>query len=127
LIIKNRSLNAFKGIVPNPVRVIDILPTLLEVLHITYNGPMHGKSFLDLIQNKSEKKESILYWESYLAYHNHGWSPLIGLRAANWKYIKAPKPELYNLKEDYQEGENQIQKYNIIRDNMEADQQLNLS
>ena len=31
---------------------------------------------------------------------NMGWAELRGIRTARWKYIRAPKPELYDLVQD---------------------------
>ena len=126
LIIKNKSFPASKRI-STFVRTIDIAPSILEISGITYTGPMHGKSFLNLIHDRPEKEERVLYCESYLPYYNHGWSPLIGLRAGNWKFIKAPKPELYNLKHDPLEKHNVIQKQERIKNQMEEKLQKLLS
>ena len=119
LIIKDGSFPASKRKVSELVRTIDIAPSLVKILGLNYAGPMHGKDFVNLIHDKPEKEERILYCESYLPYYNHGWSPLTGLRAGSWKYIKAPKPELYNLKEDSPEQENVIQKQEEIKRQME--------
>ncbi len=119
LIIKNGSFPISKRTVSQLVRTIDIAPSVLKMQGITYTGPMHGKSFLNLIQDRPEKAERDLYCESHLPYYNHGWSPLTGLRAGNWKYIQAPKPELYNLKQDPLEKQNVIQKQKRIKNQME--------
>jgi len=119
LIIKNKSFPISKRSVSKLVRTIDIAPSLLKILGITYTGPMHGESFFNLIYDREEKEERVLYCESYLPYYNHGWSPLTGLRAGNWKYIQAPKPELYNLKQDPLEKQNVIQKQKRIKKLME--------
>jgi len=90
------------------VRTLDIVPTVLEVLGINYQGPMEGKSLLNLINGQPDDEERVLYCESYLPYYNHGWSPLVGLRTSDWKYIRAPKSELYDLTKDPIEEKNQI-------------------
>ena len=47
-----------------------------------------------------------LFCETYYPLYNHGWSPLEGLRTAEWMYIRAPRPELYNMLEDRQQINN---------------------
>ncbi|MBN1224387.1 MAG: tetratricopeptide repeat protein, partial [Candidatus Aminicenantes bacterium] len=46
------------------------------------------------------------YIETYMPREYYGWSELIGLIDGDWKYIKAPKPELYNIKSDPVEEKN---------------------
>jgi arylsulfatase A-like enzyme len=41
-----------------------------------------------------------LYAESFAALFDFGWSPLRSVRSAQWKFIAAPKPELYDLDRD---------------------------
>jgi len=47
-----------------------------------------------------------------------GWSPLFGLRTDRWKYIRAPRPELYDLIQDPGETSN------VIRDEPEVAREL---
>jgi choline-sulfatase len=49
-----------------------------------------------------------LYAESFAPLFDFGWSPLRTLRSAGWKYIAAPHPELYNLRDDPEETQNKI-------------------
>jgi len=44
--------------------------------------------------------------ESYGPWFEFRWSPLIALRSAAWKYVEAPEPELYDLKNDPGETQN---------------------
>ncbi|MDQ3171606.1 MAG: sulfatase-like hydrolase/transferase [Acidobacteriota bacterium] len=41
-----------------------------------------------------------LYAESFAPRLDFGWSPLRSIRQGDWKFIDAPRAELYNLKED---------------------------
>jgi len=93
-----------------------IAPTILELSGIEQpNSPsaMQGRVLFSLSSEgtsfllKSEiQSDEPLYCESYFPFYNHHWSPLEGVRTAEWKYIKAPKPELYHLTEDPQEIRN---------------------
>jgi choline-sulfatase len=47
-----------------------------------------------------------VYSENIYSRDAFGWSPLRGLRVGQYKYIEAPKPELYNLQTDPRELSN---------------------
>ncbi|NIM58190.1 MAG: sulfatase-like hydrolase/transferase [Candidatus Aminicenantes bacterium] len=92
------------GIIPEEnhisqqVRTIDIMPTILDIVKIDIPKFVQGKSLIPLIQGKKLSLES--YAETYFPLITHGWSELKAIRTDEWKYIQAPKPELYNLKDD---------------------------
>jgi arylsulfatase A-like enzyme/Flp pilus assembly protein TadD len=89
------------------VRLIDLMPTVLDMLKIQVPGEVQGVSLLPHIKGK-EKQDLSTYIESYYPRENHGWSELVGLIDGTWKYIQAPKPELYNLSLDPREEKNLI-------------------
>ena len=95
-----------KGAVIRPrVRLIDIVPSVLDMLEVPPPTEVQGQSLLPYITGqKSEDLDS--YVETYFPRENYGWSELVGLIEGDWKYIRAPKPELYNLKADPEETEN---------------------
>jgi arylsulfatase A-like enzyme/tetratricopeptide (TPR) repeat protein len=97
-----------RGIVIKPrVRLIDIFPSILEMLEIPPTGEVQGVSLLPYISGR--KKEDLgSYLETYFPRENYGWSELVGLIEGDWKYVRAPKPELYNLKTDPEETVNAI-------------------
>lgn len=92
-------------IVPARVRLIDILPTVLDILNMPKPAFVQGISLVPYIQKK-KKNDLDSYLETYYPKENYGWSPLVGLIAGGWKYIRAPKEELYNLKADPAEQKN---------------------
>jgi thioredoxin-like negative regulator of GroEL len=49
-----------------------------------------------------------LYAESFAPLLDFGWSPLRALRDGRWKYIAAPRPELYDIESDPGETHNVI-------------------
>jgi len=97
-------------IVKVPVRLIDILPSVLDLLNIPLKADIDGKSFKSLILGQAGKGYSPQgepsYAESYYARLILNWSELRGLREGNWKYIEAPKLELYDLSSDPKELKN---------------------
>ncbi len=95
-----------KGSVISPrVRLIDIVPSVLDMLEVPPPAEVQGQSLLPYITGqKSDDLDS--YVETYFTRENYGWSELVGLIEGDWKYIRAPKPELYNLKTDPEETSN---------------------
>ncbi|MBN2372689.1 sulfatase-like hydrolase/transferase [bacterium] len=108
LIISHPKLFKKNKKVLSMVRTIDIMPTILESLCIqpkdTY---IQGTSLVPLLKGEKKEISLDLYCESVYSKLNLNWSPLEGIVTADgWKYIHAPKPELYNLKKDPHEKKN---------------------
>jgi tetratricopeptide (TPR) repeat protein len=81
------------------VRLVDIAPTLLEVAAIPVPSQMQGQSLLR-IAKASTSADQPVYSRSDLSQRGFGWSPLESWRAGKYLYIRAPKPELYDLVAD---------------------------
>lgn len=96
------------AVINSRVRLVDILPTVLDLLDIKSPKNISGQSLLPYIRGK--KAEDLpSYAETFCPRENYGWSELYGLLDGPWKYIRAPKPELYNLAADPAEEKNLIQ------------------
>ena len=95
------------GTVVKPlVRVIDLAPTLLDLIGAAPALPgAEGRSLIPLINGRGAPPGSA-YAETYLPLFYMNWSPLRSLQDERWKYIDAPAPELYDLDRDPQEAEN---------------------
>jgi len=91
------------------INLIDVMPTVLDMLKISAEKDVQGRSCLDAIRGKKEKSPPS-YIETYFPLENFGWSPLTGLIEGDWKFIQAPNPELYNLRSDPGESQNVFQK-----------------
>lgn len=85
------------------VELIDIVPTVLAALGLEAPRPLRG---IDLLQHPIKERPTG-YGESLsaLAYR---WSPLYSWRESDWKYIKAPQPELFDTNQDPNELSNRI-------------------
>lgn len=100
--------NKFKGKrIKIPASLIDIYPTILE-LYRTEGKVSSGKSLLKYIFNSFKGEERFIYSETFYPRYHFGWSELRSLRYKNFKFIKAPKPELYDLGKDAKEERNLI-------------------
>jgi arylsulfatase A-like enzyme/Flp pilus assembly protein TadD len=87
------------------VRLIDIMPSILDLLKIPLNKGIQGISLLPYIEGK-RKDDLTCYLESYYPLETYGWSELVGVIDKDWKYIRAPRPELYRIKVDKNEEKN---------------------
>jgi len=94
-----------KKVVPARVRLIDVMPTILNILNLPMPESVQGISLVPYIQGK-KKNDLDSYIETYYPKENYGWVPLLGLISRGWKYIRAPKEELYDLKTDPNETKN---------------------
>jgi choline-sulfatase len=83
--------------------LVDVAPTVLDFLQVPAPGSFEGASLL-------QKAEHPVYAESVHAHDSFGWAPLRSLRVGDLKYIEAPKPELYNLRDDPGEKVNLVAK-----------------
>jgi len=92
-------------VISRPVRLIDIMPTVTDLLGIKQAPEVDGQSLKPLLLGKNMKPADI-YLESFFPRENYGWSELLGIISEDWKYIQAPRPELYNLKTDPAENNN---------------------
>ncbi len=86
-------------VVEAPVRLIDVAPTLLGLVGAEPLAGASGKDLRPVIAG-SEGEERIAYLETLATQIDFGWSPLLGLRTGRYKYIRAPRPELYDLVAD---------------------------
>jgi choline-sulfatase len=94
--------------VNQPAGLIDVAPTILDFLHLPVPTSFEGQSLLGAIQSGSETGTHAVYSESVYTRDAFGWAALRSVRAGNYKYIAAPKPELYNLQQDPQEQVNLV-------------------
>ena len=88
----------FKSRVDEPGSLLDVAPTILEAVGIRPAPTMQGHSL------KGANRE--VYSENHYAESHFGCSFISGLRIGRYKYIDAPKPELYDLITDPREQQN---------------------
>lgn len=87
------------------VSLVDLAPTILDWFGARAEVQFDGKSLLRVLSGKKEKTRDI-YLETFYPRENYGWSELVGIISWPWKFIQAPRPELYNLEKDPQENQN---------------------
>lgn len=84
---------------------VDIFPTVLELFGGEIPESLFGRSFAPALAGKPIAKGEV-YLETEFPLTEYGWSPLAGLVAGEWKYIRAPREELYHLGKDPEETVN---------------------
>jgi tetratricopeptide (TPR) repeat protein len=109
------------------VRLVDIAPTLLEIAAIPVPSQMQGQSLLRIAKSKSSggsgsgmNGDQPVYSRADLPQRAFGWSPLESWRAGKYLYIRAPKPELYDLTVDPAAAHNLAQSSKATLDTMAA-------
>ncbi len=80
--------------VEEPVQLIDVLPTVLEVLGLDEPEGLEGSSLLGPLDGRE------IYSETYYPRLHLGWSDLASLIRGRFQYVEAPEPELYDLARD---------------------------
>lgn len=106
-------------IINEQVRTVDIMPTILDILNIEASTSLQGETLVPLIEKK-RSNGFVSYSETYFPFFSSGWSPLKAIRTERYKFIKAPKPELYDLLDDPYESINIIKKNKKIAKEMEG-------
>ncbi len=100
----------FRGLeIARQVTTIDLYPTLLEMLGLELPPGIQGRSLVPLVEGSAPAESSYAYSESMVPYLQYGWSPIFSVRTERFKYIDAPRPELYDLVADPRERENLAQ------------------
>ncbi len=93
--------------VQQQARTVDVLPTILDL--VGGNGPsvVQGTSLVPAFYGKPVATE-YSYEETMYPKFTMNWAALRGIHTADWMYVRAPKPELYDLKSDPGELNNVI-------------------
>jgi arylsulfatase A-like enzyme/Flp pilus assembly protein TadD len=90
-------------------RTVDVLPTVLELLGLADRTPtVSGRSLAPALGGAPLEDEPT-FAESLVPLVHYGWSDLRALRHGHWKYILAPRPELYDLDRDPGERQNLVE------------------
>ncbi|MBN2475881.1 MAG: sulfatase-like hydrolase/transferase, partial [Pirellulales bacterium] len=100
-----------KGVqVEGNVSLVDIVPTVLDLLGLKAHGKVEGMSLRAALEGGPVPDgQRAIYGESLYA-GTFGCSPLHSIIEGPWKYILAPRAELYDLTEDPGERANVVGK-----------------
>jgi tetratricopeptide (TPR) repeat protein len=98
LIVKLPNSRAAGREVVEQVRTTDILPTILDLLDIPSPMALDGASLKPLILDGEGAPRPVIGETDYPL--RFGWAPLRSVRTEGFKFIEAPRPELYDLHSD---------------------------
>jgi arylsulfatase A-like enzyme/Flp pilus assembly protein TadD len=98
------------GRITETVGLVDIMPTALDLLglEVPQSATFSGASLGAALRAGAGSNDTVHYAESLVPLLHFGWSDLRVLRRGPWKYILAPRPELYDLAADPHERANLV-------------------
>ena len=93
--------------VTEQVRSIDIAPTIAQLSGIDWPPDRTGGEGLRPLLDGGRRAEvPVSIAESWYPRLHFGWSELRSARVGEWKFVAAPRPELYDLRVDPDESKN---------------------
>ena len=101
---------AASRVVSDPVETADLAPTIASMAGALF-GAVDGRSLLELLAGNGARAgdpDRPAYAESSYQHVLLGWSPLRAVRTVRWKFIEAPRSELYDLESDPGELRNRV-------------------
>lgn len=107
LIIKLPGGESLGTTVTAQVRTVDIVPTLLDLADAAAPLKSDGESLRGYFSGKNDVDRPAFGETDYPL--RFGWAPLRSVRNDGYKFIEAPKPELYDLRLDTAEIKNEYQ------------------
>jgi choline-sulfatase len=103
--------SSFPARVDEPVSLLDVAPTVVQILGFSRPAEFQGRNLMGLITRHASAAATAsapeeIYGESLYAHAHFGTSGLRTLRVGSYKYIQAPRPEFYDLVRDPAEKQN---------------------
>jgi arylsulfatase A-like enzyme/Tfp pilus assembly protein PilF len=90
-----------------PARLVDVLPTVLELLGQPVPPDLDGVSLVPMLTG-AEQEIPPAYLETLRPWISYRWAPLRAVRDGRFKLVAAPRPELYDLTADPGETVNRV-------------------
>lgn len=84
--------------VSEPAQIADVLPTILTALGEKVPDGLPGRSLVDFAAGRGTVRR--IYSETVYPRYHFGWSDLASLTDDRHQYIHAPRPELYDWRDD---------------------------
>jgi arylsulfatase A-like enzyme/Tfp pilus assembly protein PilF len=106
LIVKQESNVGAGRRVADVVQHIDLVPTILDLVKAPGTSGLRGRSLKPVLEGTGRLPELSVYSEALYARYHFGWSELTSLTDDRYRYIKAPREELYDLQRDARERTN---------------------
>jgi len=106
LIVKQESNVGAGRRVAAVVQHIDLVPTILDLVKAPAPGGLRGRSLKPVLEDSGALPPASVYSEALYARYHFGWSELTAITDDRYRYIKAPREELYDLQHDPREQAN---------------------
>src|SRR4051794_2693914 len=100
LIIKQESNAGGGRRIADLVQHIDLVPTILDLVKAPRVPSLRGRSLKPLLEGTGTLPPPTIYSEALYARYHFGWSELTAITEERYRYIKAPREELYDLTRD---------------------------
>ncbi len=94
-------------------RLVDVTPTVLDLVGLPVPSGLDGVSLLPMVAHEGASATGsppadpsdalagpVSYAETYYPRFRYNWSELAAMETERWKFIRAPRPELYDLRQD---------------------------
>jgi arylsulfatase A-like enzyme/tetratricopeptide (TPR) repeat protein len=108
-------------VVSEQVRAIDMMPTVLDALGVGAVPRLDGESVLGVVRGRPRANPPLSYAETWFPKLHFGWSELRSARVGEWKFVDAPRPELFDLRSDRPENVNVVQRQPGVAGRLHAD------
>lgn len=92
--------------VSDPVPIMGIAPTILATLKL--HDPIQQQFETESLLATGSSNPAPVYSESFYSFSSFGWSPVRTINNRSYQFIEAPKPELYDVRNDPEEKQNLI-------------------
>jgi arylsulfatase A-like enzyme/Tfp pilus assembly protein PilF len=103
-----------------PVQHIDVAPTILALVGLAQPADLRGRSLRPLLEGTGTIPEIGIYAEALESRYHFGWSELYSLTDARYRFIRAPRDELYDLTSDPKEATSLVQQRPQVRQAMRS-------
>lgn len=87
------------------VSIAHLMPTVLDACAVAPPSGIDGVSLLPALEGRGDAPP-LAFAESRFSMLHFGWASLRAVRRGDWKYIEAPRPELFDLAHDPHEQRN---------------------
>jgi len=106
LVVKQEGNTGSGRRVADLVQHIDLVPTILDLVKAPGSGGFRGRSLKPVLEGTGTLPAPSVYAEALYARYHFGWSELTALTDDRYRYVKAPREELYDLQHDAHEHAN---------------------
>lgn len=85
-------------VVTDQVRIVDVMPTVLQLAGVNAPAETQGVSLMPLTEGK--QLDLLAFSETWYPRYHYGWSELRAVKDGRYKFIAAPRRELYDTEND---------------------------